>query len=757
MQNECLAMTSLSRANAFLATVAMISFTAPALATEESGTSPSPPDQIQFPFEKEASLAFDVSADGKIVVKKISGKIDAMTGTLYTYMEGVRSSSITNEGSFTKNIHISGDGNTVAYNTKDNHVVLYDTQTQTKKPETIDMLLNNLSSDGTILVGYRKENNINKAYWYDLDKEEGYYLDLKLPELKEERFKNYNQSEIMGVSDDKKTWVFNTYGANTITYPITPYFSVYRYTRAFIYHVEDARSTDMGTLRSDKKGNAQVMAISGDGSTAIGYAEIDKKIKNPFHAFSYDIESETMTDIGALHDAGTSRAFAVNEDGSVIVGYSMISGDITKSPRHAFYYYKARSDTQGTMTDLHYDKFLSQYTESYATSVNGDGSVVAGFIKKESNPIAVVWKVKNEPASDPPEKKHGPDESEVKPDETKREPEEPESTPEKPDSPATTARSTVAAIVGVQPTHKTFTGMARKDHTLHDLYRSALDTLANTHCALENTPYCIGAFASANRIGHDGHLVNTGIHGALRLTLHWYAGLSLAYLADDTLPGGIESRGRHTPGIGAYLRYVQRPDRSGLRLTASAARQKQKLTIRRATIGLTEPGRGDSEIEGTLIAFDGAYGITLDDATLISPTLGLNHWQSHRKSYRETRDAEFAAVYGKSGEKRTALKLGLALDHALSPRFSLHGDGGTRVVLERDRDPFTVHADYIGGGTFDLAHSGRKERFMPYARLGLSARWGARQASLARLSVAIARSDYGVSDARIAIGYDYRF
>lgn len=46
---------------------------------------------------------------------------------------------------------------------------------------------------------------------------------------------------------------------------------------------------------------------------------------------------------------------------------------------------------------------------------------------------------------------------------------------------------------------------------------------------------------------------------------------------------------------------------------------------------------------------------------------------------------------------------------------------------------------------------------MPYANAGFSTRWGQDNASLARLSVGIARSDYGNNDASIGFSYDYRF
>ena len=502
--------------------------------------------------------------------------------------------------------------------------------------------------------------------------------------------------------------------------------------RAFVYRLGDDSITALGTLKNDRSGSSFASAISSDASTVVGWAQSEP---NNIHAFSYATASGEMTDLGTLQagNRGISAALGVNGDGSVIVGSSTHAGNLTfddlpqdndpsEVPGHAFYY-DARTKT---MTDL---GTLPGDSVSWAAAVNGDGSVVAGVSQKDQQDTksarAVVWRIKREKVEGEENQGNG------------------------------NTAVNITLVDATSTREKAFTQMAEKDHDLHALARGQLDGLATMHCALEDKTYCIGAFGTANRVGHGGHLFSSGIHGALRFAPRWRAGLSLSYLANDNLPGGIKNRGRHTPGVGAYLRYAQNPDRSGLSVTASAAWQKQKLAIRRPTVGLTEPGRGDSEIKGTLLALDGAYGVKLAEGTLLSPTLGLRYLNTRRDGYQETRDASFPATYGKSGEKSTALRVGVGLDHALSARWSLHGDAGTRIVLDRDRDPFTVHADYIGGDVFE--RTGRKGRVLPYANAGLSARWGADDASLARLRVGMAKSDYGDSAAHIGVSYDYRF
>lgn len=650
-----------------------------------------------------------------------------------------------------------------------------------------------LSPDGSIVVGKTNSQNGEKAHYRD---SAGV---IKPIPVEDSVFNNVliTAHNALDIAGDNNTIVGHAYNPGSrkglaledILRNFRRY-DFYQGSRAFIYTIDSNKIEDIGTLRDDNEGAAMAIAISTDGSTVVGYAETNRRgqSKGPDHAFSYDVASKAMKDIGALpttNGGDVSRAMAVNQDGSVIVGHSSISDRVN----HAFYY----DAKTGTMTDLGTLSGNPDQASSAAFAVNADGSVVFGTAKTSARNAkhALVWKVKRDDSTDlniPPTPESAGTLPPVTVDLTNPSSNgggsgTPQvggvlsnpgsggsSNPQNGGTPASSGgggRTPAGSgsgvlqvnMVDVTNSRKTFVEMARKDHALQDLYSGNLDNLATMHCSLENNAYCIGAFGVANRVDHGDNLMNTGIHGALRLSPQWSAGMSLAYLADDTLPGGIESRGRHAPGVGAYLRYAENPDDSGLRLTASTAYQEQKLAIRRSTIGQTEPGSGDSAIEGTLFALDGAYGIKLSEGTLLSPTVGLDYRKTHRKDYSETRQADFPAEYGKSGERSTELKIGIGLDHALSPQFSLHGAAGTRIVLNRDRDPFTVHADNLGGGNraFDLAHSGEKERVMPYANAGLSARWGANNASLARLRVGIAKSDYGNNDANIGFSYDYRF
>ena len=586
---------------------------------------------------------------------------------------------------------------------------LYDLENKNLIEKWSDFNARAISPDGSVVVGYT-----NRATKYT----PAYYKEGKvtpIPKLKGKgTVVGIGDSIFMDIADDNNTIMSNDGKSSAI------------------YHIGKAEYTPIAPLTAGETVLAK--AISNDASTVVGYTQDSNRKAS---AFSYEVKKKEMTSLdektASLGSGAWENSYAtdVSNDGNIIVGFvdddkDRSDGDYGHST--AFYYDRKNEE----MTDLGAVEGMSA-KNTKAEAISGDGRVVIGegTVTEKSKDVNhfLLWRVSNDEAS-PPEGA-----GEASP---------PEGAPD-------------IAAVDATSTHKTFTQMAEKDHDLHALARGQLDGLATMHCALEDKTYCIGVFGNANRVGHGGHLLSSGIHGALRFAPRWRAGLSLSYLANGNLPGGIKSRGRHTPGVGAYLRYAQNPDRSGLSVTASAAWQKQKLAIRRPTVGQTEPGRGDSTIEGTLLALDGAYGVKLAEGTLLSPTLGLRYLNTRRDGYQETRDASFPATYGKSGEKSTALRVGVGLDHALSARWSLHGDAGTRIVLDRDRDAFTVHGQYLGGGTYDLSRSGEKGRVLPYANVGLSTRWGAHRASLARLDVGIAKSDYGDSDAHIGVRYNYRF
>ncbi|MDX9712940.1 MAG: T9SS type A sorting domain-containing protein [Ignavibacteriaceae bacterium] len=130
------------------------------------------------------------------------------------------------------------------------------------------------------------------------------------------------------------------------------------YNRAF-YKIGNDELVDLGVLSDSKRSSA--LAISGEGSTIVGYSEIDSL--ETTRAFKYSSGSG-MLNLGTL-GGSWSEAYGVSGNGDVVVGVSLNSNSET----HAFIYANGVMQSLGTLGGSY----------SRATSVSDDGLVVVGY------------------------------------------------------------------------------------------------------------------------------------------------------------------------------------------------------------------------------------------------------------------------------------------------------------------------------------------------------------------------------------------
>ncbi|AIC12349.1 hypothetical protein LZ757_07030 [Xylella fastidiosa subsp. morus] len=125
---------------------------------------------------------------------------------------------------------------------------------------------------------------------------------------------NLGKAQINALSNDGKI-AAGTSEIDTVTKEV--------YQQATIWSGENwATKTRLGSLRSDNLGNSQVIALSADGKIAAGYSETDSKT---IHAIIWSGENwETKTDLGTFKsdNAGSSGIEALSADGTIAVGFS---------------------------------------------------------------------------------------------------------------------------------------------------------------------------------------------------------------------------------------------------------------------------------------------------------------------------------------------------------------------------------------------------------------------------------------------------
>lgn len=371
---------------------------------------------------------------------------------------------------------------------------------------------------------------------------------------------------------------------------------------------------------------------------------------------------------------------------------------------------------------------------SEARGVSADGTVVVGYSSTdEGDTHATVWKVKYPvPPVEPP----------VTPPVTP--PVEPPVTPP--------VEPPVVTIVDATNSSKAMADTGRRGFKVLDLYQSSLNSLSQSRCQLGQSDYCVGVFSQYDTVSSN-HRLATGLFGAIRLPAeNWTVGGAMNFANGTQLIDNYDTRGSNQPGIGVFTRYQENRDNTGLSAELSGAFLQQSLAITRDRLKNTEAGEGDSRIKGYQASLSAQYGIAVSPSTLVSPGVMLTHRNVIRDGYTETRNAEFAATYGKMGNTRTDLQMGLNAVHQLNETVQLGGNLGATVKLHSERDAFTGSIPYIGAYAYDAVD----ERSVSlYATAGVNV--NVTKNSTVRASAGWQQTDYRHDAANVGVSYSYHW
>ncbi|MBV2336242.1 autotransporter domain-containing protein [Escherichia coli] len=498
---------------------------------------------------------------------------------------------------------------------------------------------------------------------------------------------------------------------------------------AFVWR-EATGMTGLGTLKADNSGNSWAAGVSADGKVVVGFSSTDSSYRN---AFVWR-EATGMTGLGTLKadNSGDSEALGVSADGKVVVGGAETdSGDYNYN---AFVWREGDTKMTGLGT-LKADN--SGY--SYAYGVSADGTVVVGESSTdEGDAHATVWKVKYPvPPVEPP----------IDPVEPPIDPVEPPIDPVEPP-----VKPPVVTIVDATNSSKAMADTGRRGFKVLDLYQSSLNSLSQSRCQLGQSDYCVGVFSQYDTVSSN-HRLATGLFGAIRLPAeNWTVGGAMNFANGTQLIDNYDTRGSNQPGIGVFTRYQENRDNTGLSAELSGAFLQQSLAITRDRLKNTEAGEGDSRIKGYQASLSAQYGIAVSPSTLVSPGVMLTHRNVIRDGYTETRNAEFAATYGKMGNTRTDLQMGLNAVHQLNETVQLGGNLGATVKLHSERDAFTGSIPYIGAYAYDAVD----ERSVSlYATAGVNV--NVTKNSTVRASAGWQQTDYRHDAANVGVSYSYHW
>lgn len=558
------------------------------------------------------------------------------------------------------------------------------------------------------------------------------------------------------------------------------------YNRAFRWKKE-VGTIDLGTVRTDNKGSSAANAVSMDGSVIAGYSDTDHNEKT---AFIWTASSQKMKGLGTLRadGSGSSGADFLSKDGKVVVGDS--DSDYDSDSTMVFRWTEKdgmkglgtlKSDNSGYSEayDLSIDGSVivgesntdsNQYMQAFrwteatgmvnlgtlqsdnlgnatAYSVSDDGMVVAGTsITDSGESHAVLWKIK-EASTKPVEP--------VKPvDPTKPiDPTKPVG-PVKPIDPMKPVDPTKPTIITVDATNssRAMSRTASRGFEVLDLYQNSLETLSSSRCQLGQDDYCVGLFTQYDTVSSN-HRVATGLNGTLRLPAeNWTVGVAMNFANNTTLTSNYDTRGSNHPGVGGYIRYQENRNNEGLYADLSASYLKQGVVITRDTLQNTEGGQGNATIKGYQASLSAGYGISIAPQTQLLPEVALTYKDINRSGYSEAQNAEFAAQYGRMGNKRTNIDLGIRVDHHINDVVTLDGKVGSAFKLNSDRDAFTGYIPYIGAYAYD---KGSEKSVTPYVAAGVNV--NVTKNSTLRADAGWQKTDYNHDGVQAGLSYSYHW
>lgn len=476
----------------------------------------------------------------------------------------------------------------------------------------------------------------------------------------------------------------------------------------------------LGTLRADNSGHSDADYVSRDGTIVVGGTDSDYDSDSTM-AFRWT-EKEGMKGLGTLKsdNSGYSEAYDISSDGSVIVG---------ESNTHSNQYMQAFRWTEATgmvnLGTLQSDN-LGNAT---AYSVSDDGLVVAGTsITDSGESHAVLWKIKD--ASTKPVN------------------------PTKPVDPVKPVDLTKPMIVMVDATNssRAMYRTASRGFEVLDLYQNSLETLSSSRCQLGQDDYCVGLFTQYDTVSSN-HRVATGLNGTLRLPAEsWTVGVAMNFANNTTLASNYDTRGSNHPAVGGYIRYQENRNNEGLYADLSASYLNQGLVITRDILQNTEGGQGNATIKGYQARVSAGYGISVAPQTQLLPEVALTYKDINRSGYTEAKNAEFAAQYGRIGNKRTDIDLGIRVDHHINDVVTVDGKVGSEFKLSSDRDAFTGYVPYIGAYAYD---KGSEKNVTPYVSAGINV--NVTKNSTLRVDAGWQKTDYNHDGVQAGLSYSYHW
>ncbi|MFK3666508.1 autotransporter domain-containing protein [Ochrobactrum teleogrylli] len=437
--------------------------------------------------------------------------------------------------------------------------------------------------------------------------------------------------------------------------------------------------TDLGALSGNTISYAR--AVSADGNVIIGYS---MNATNDKHAVAWYGGGSDITDLGTLGGA-TSDTVAVSANGSVIVGNAA-----NESTNHAVAWVGSNGSLidLGTLGGIH----------SNTTGVSADGTVIVGnFQDKNNTTHAALWKLVTVTPPDPePNPAPTPDPD---PNANRKPTPTPEPTPTPVGIDVTNTVQTVAAlandtfsVVGSQGAIVgRLMGGSSSGQGFNDFSGAGLGMARGGES-------WYGIYSDVGRAGDSKDVLGWMTLGHA-FTDNFSAGATIAHTFWQDMPDNFD-RTNNNLGGGIYAQWKDRTQSGTWYMRGSAAINRYDVERTRQVLGYTEPGSGDSTVNGWGVQLEAGQSFDLGNKASFGYYGGLNYTDLKMDGYTES-GAHFPFTYSDVKSQRTTAYLGLNYGMALTDKVNW----SVNAEIEQDlshKDPSVIaSADYIGSFKFD--------------------------------------------------------
>ena len=283
--------------------------------------------------------------------------------------------------------------------------------------------------------------------------------------------------------------------------------------------------------------------------------------------------------------------------------------------------------------------------------------------------------------------------------------------------------TTVDLVIGANPTNtvRTMSGNSANLGNTLSQRGSVLAATMDYDCAtFDKNGVCLSFQARYTGVGslNDGAGV---LIGAYSITPSLLVGGFIDYRVASSNPTGLKF-GDEAPIFGAFAKYSDQPDGTGIQTKIVAAMNHGKVTVTRGVFDQTEAGSGKASLNSFALAAELGWGVKVGNEMIATPYAGLRYMDATRGGYSEytiTGTVDYPIAYNSFYQRLTTATTGVRLTGALIEKVGFQLGAGLEADLQRQSNEYTGSSSIPGIIHFAIPNTGSSNRLRANASAGL--------------------------------------